>query len=165
MHWDQAYELGASTRSWYEDRPTMSLPMLTLGSASPGDSVVDIGVGAAPLVDVLLQRGFTDLTVLDISQAGLDHARRRLGPSRDRVSWVCADVLEWRPERRYRFWHDRALFHVLTDPSAQRRYLDLLTRAIEPDGRVAIGTFAADGPPYCSGLPVRRKALQPGLAC
>lgn len=157
-NWDQAYNQGEFTRSWYQERPRVSLRMLRLAGAQPTDSVVDVGGGAAPLVDALLDQGFTDLAVLDISQTGLHYAQQRLGTLSQRVSWVCADVLTWRPKRRYRIWHDRAAFHFLTDPDAQLRYLNTLTSVLEPGGRIVIGTFAADGPSQCSGLPVSRYA-------
>jgi len=155
-HWDQVYGQGDSSRSWYQTRPTMSLRMLQLAGTRPSDSLIDIGGGAAPLVDGLLDRGFTDLTVLDISQAGLRYAQQRVGPAARRVSWVLADVLSWQSERRYRLWHDRAVFHFLTDSHAQQRYLNTLTEAVESGGRIVIATFAADGPSQCSGLPVTR---------
>lgn len=155
-HWDQAYDEGETTRSWYQAQPTMSLRMLGLAGARPNDGLIDIGGGAACLCDALLGQGFTDLTVLDISQTGLRHAQQRLGPTAQQVRWVRADVLVWRPERRYRIWHDRAVFHFLTDPADQQRYRNALAAALEPNGHVIIGTFAADGPQHCSGLPVAR---------
>jgi SAM-dependent methyltransferase len=134
----------------------MSLQMLQLADARPADSVIDIGGGAAPLTDALLAQGFTDVTVLDISRTGLSAAQRRLGPAAQLVRWVHADITRWRPERRYRIWHDRAVFHFLTTPDAQESYFDTLTAAVEPGGSVIIGSFAADGPEQCSGLPVAR---------
>ena len=156
VYWDQAYGQGDSTRSWYQEQPVMSLRMLKLAGATPSASVIDVGGGAAPLADALLERQFTDLTVLDISQAGLHYAQRRLGKGSEGVSWVRADVLSWLPARRYQLWHDRAVFHFLTDPAARQRYLAVLAEALEPGGRVILGTFAADGPQQCSGLPVAR---------
>jgi SAM-dependent methyltransferase len=130
--------------------------MLRLAGARPTDSLIDIGGGSASLIDVLLERGFNDLTVLDISETGLRTAQQRLGLAAERVSWVIADILSWQPRRRYRIWHDRAVFHFLTDTTAQQRYLDTLAGALKPGGRIVLGTFAADGPQSCSGLPVAR---------
>jgi ubiquinone/menaquinone biosynthesis C-methylase UbiE len=155
-HWDQAYRQGESTRSWHQNQPTMSLHMLHRAGAVPSERLIDIGGGSAPLVDVLLEQGFTDLTVLDISQTGLHYAQQRLGPAAAGVTWLLTDVLTWQPERTYQLWHDRAVFHFLTNLADQRRYVDLLTTAVEPGGRVVIGAFAADGPQQCSGLPVAR---------
>jgi hypothetical protein len=154
--WDDAYAQGETTRSWYQVRPTMSLRMIHLAGTRPADAVIDIGGGAAPLVDVLLAEGFSDVTVLDISQAGLRAAQERLGPAARRVRWVHADITRWRPERRYRMWHDRAVFHFLTDRAAQDSYLEALAAGVEPGGHVVIGCFASDGPAQCSGLPVAR---------
>jgi hypothetical protein len=120
------------------------------------DSVLDVGGGAAPLAGALLARGFSDVTVLDISAAGLQYAQRLLGPDAMRVRWVVADVLAWRPERRYHVWHDRAVFHFLTDSKDRRLYLDTLNAAAATGAVVVIGCFAPDGPEYCSGLPVTR---------
>lgn len=155
-HWDQAYGQGDSTRSWHQDQPTMSLRMLDRAGSRPSDSLIDIGSGSAPLVDALLGRGFTDLTMLDISQTGLHYAQQRLGPAAQQVTWLRADVLTWQPERTFRLWHDRAVFHFLTNPADQQRYLEVLTAGVELGGRVVIGTFATDGPQQCSGLPVAR---------
>ncbi len=101
VHWDDAYAQGAGTRSWFQLQPAMSLQMLDAAGVSAGDSVIDVGGGASPLVGVLLGRGFTDVTVLDISATGMQYARRRLGPQAERVRWLRADVLAWRPQRGY----------------------------------------------------------------
>lgn len=155
-HWDQAYDQGDSTRSWHQDQSMMSLRMLQRAGAAPTESLIDVGGGSAPLVDALLERGFADLTVLDISQIGLNYAQQRLGSAAGQVTWLRADVLSWQPERTYRLWHDRAVFHFLTNPADQQRYLDVLATAVEPGGRVVIGAFAPDGPQQCSGLPAAR---------
>lgn len=155
-HWDQTYGQGDSTRSWYQQQPRMSLRMLELAGARPDHSLIDVGGGSGPLVDALLAQGFSDLTVLDISEAGLSYAQQRLATAAHQVIWLRADILSWRPERTYQLWHDRAVFHFLTDPASQQRYLTTLARAVEPGGRVVIATFAADGPTHCSGLPVAR---------
>jgi ubiquinone/menaquinone biosynthesis C-methylase UbiE len=104
-HWDDAYAQGASTRSWIQAEPVMSWRMLDAAGVWPGDSVLDVGAGAAPLAGALLARGFSDVTVLDISAASLQHARRLLGPQAPRVRWIVADVRAWRPPRRYQVWH------------------------------------------------------------
>jgi len=155
-HWDHAYAQGASTRSWFQPEPTMSVRMLEAAGVSAGDSVLDVGGGAAPLAGALLARGFSDVTVLDISVAGLQSAQRVLGPDATRVRWVVADVLAWRPERRYQVWHDRAVFHFLTGSNDRRLYLDTLNAAAATGAVVVVGCFAPDGPEYCSGLPVAR---------
>ena len=96
-HWDAAYAEGDDTRSWFEEHPGMSLRMLDAAGVSAADALIDVGGGASPLTGVLLDRGFSDLTVLDISAAGMQHARDRLGPRADQVHWLAADVLSWHP--------------------------------------------------------------------
>ena len=113
-HWDAAYAQGDDTRSWYEEHPAMSLRMLDCAGISAADALIDVGGGASPLTGVLLDRGFRDLTVLDISAAGMQHVRGRLGSRADQVHWLTADVLSWHPQRHYQAWHDRAAYHFLT---------------------------------------------------
>lgn len=117
-HWDAAYAQGDDTRSWYEARPGMSLRMLRAAGVSVADALIDVGGGASPLTEALLDRGFRDLTVLDISAAGMQYARDRLGSRADQVRWLTADVLSWHPPRRYRAWHDRAVYHFLIAEAA-----------------------------------------------
>jgi trans-aconitate methyltransferase len=155
-HWDDAYAQGAGTRSWFQLQPAMSLQMLDAAGVSAGDSVIDVGGGASPLAGVLLGRGFADVTVLDISATGMQYARRRLGPQAERVRWLRADVLAWRPQRRYQVWHDRAVFHFLTGSRDRRRDLHTLDLATAAGAVAVFGCFALDGPQYCSGLPVTR---------
>jgi hypothetical protein len=118
--------------------------------------VVDIGGGASPLVDELLARGHRRLCVLDVSGGGLRIAQERLGEAAARVEWVIADVLDWRPARRFDVWHDRAAFHFLTDPADRVRYRAALAAATAPDAVAVLATFAPQGPTMCSGLPVAR---------
>src|SRR5437764_756199 len=128
-HWDSAYARGAGTRSWFEEYPGMSLRMLDAAGVSVADAIIDVGGGASPLAGALLNRGFGDLTVLDISAAGMRCARDRLGSRAGRVHWLTADVLRWRPRRQYRAWHDRAVFHFLTLDEDRRQYLRTLDAA------------------------------------
>jgi hypothetical protein len=134
----------------------MSLRMLDTAGVSAADGVVDVGGGASTLVDALLERGYRDLTVLDISDAGLRTAQRRLAAAAQDVCWLVEDLLTWRPGRNYQVWHDRAVFHFLTSGAAQDRYRDALTDATAIGAVAIFGTFAPDGPPRCSGLPVAR---------
>jgi hypothetical protein len=162
-HWDEAYAQGAATRSWFEKEPGMSLRMLDAAGVTAADSVIDVGGGASALAGALLARGFGDITVLDVSAAGIQASRQLLGTRADRVQWLIADLLTWRPSRQYRAWHDRAVFHFLTAPPDQRRYLAALDAATRPGAVAVFGTFAPDGPQRCSGLPVARYRA-PGLA-
>jgi SAM-dependent methyltransferase len=156
-HWQQVYETRASDAvSWYQPVPRPSADLLQRAGATPGSVVVDIGGGASTLVDWLIDNGFRDVTVLDLSDAALAAARKRLGAASSGVSWIAADVTKWRPARLYDIWHDRAAFHFLTDPGDRAAYLDRLRAGLRPGGHAIIGTFAPDGPEKCSGLPVER---------
>jgi len=153
-HWDAAYSQGDDTRSWFEEHPGMSLRMLGAAGVSAGDAVIDVGGGMSPLAGTLLDRGFGDLTVLDISAAAIQHARDRLGPRAGQVHWLTADVLSWHPRRRYQAWHDRATYHFLTRDEHRQQYLRTLDAATAPGAIAVFGCFAPDGPQHCSGLPV-----------
>ncbi len=155
-HWDDAYTQGDVTRSWFQQHPATSLRMLDAAGVTPGDSLIDVGGGASHLVDALLDKGYRDLTVLDISPAGLAHAQRRLAGRANQVRWLVADLLAWEPLRHYRVWHDRAVFHFQAIPAAKDKYLSVLEAATEPDSAAVFGCFAPDGPRQCSGLPVAR---------
>lgn len=147
---------GDDTRSWFQQQPTLSLQMLDAAGVSPADSLVDVGGGASPLAGALLDRGFRDVTVLDISATGMQHAQRRLGGRASQVRWLVADVLAWQPEQRYRVWHDRAVFHFLVSDQDRQQYKQTLHAATGDAAAAVFGCFAPDGPPYCSGLPVAR---------
>ena len=155
-HWDRAYSEGERTHSWFESEPVGSLRMFQLAGVSPADGVIDAGGGASTLVDALLERGFDDVTVLDVSATGIRAARRRLGRSAGRVQWVVADLRNWRPARTYQVWHDRAVLHFLTADADRQSYLETLTASTTAGAVAIFATFAPDGPHQCSGLPVAR---------
>lgn len=156
-HWERVYEeRGPAGVSWYEPSPRMSLVMIDALGVGPGDGVVDVGGGASPLAGALVGRGFTDVTVLDVSDAALAAARATLGADGSAVEWIRADVLDWIPDRTYGLWHDRAAFHFLTDPDSRDRYVTAALAVVRAGGLAVIGTFAEDGAPRCSGLPVAR---------
>jgi 2-polyprenyl-3-methyl-5-hydroxy-6-metoxy-1,4-benzoquinol methylase len=142
--------------SWYEREPETSLRLIESTASGTDLEVIDVGGGASLLVERLLARGFSDVTVLDVSQHVLDEVRSRLGERAPRVQLVCADVLAWVPRRRYDIWHDRALLHFLTDPAERDRYVEVVEQAVRDHGTLVVGTFADDGPTECSGLPVVR---------
>ncbi|MDR7224961.1 class I SAM-dependent methyltransferase [Aminobacter aminovorans] len=156
-HWETIYRTKTEDQvSWFQQTPEPSLTLLELAGATPDAVIVDIGAGASHLVDVLIGRGFDDVTVLDLSQAALDADHTRLGPDASRVTWIRSDVTDWQPERNYDIWHDRAAFHFLTDAVDQAAYAAVLKRAVKAGGHAIIGTFAPDGPEKCSGLPIVR---------
>jgi SAM-dependent methyltransferase len=155
-NWDAAYARGDAANSWYEPQPTMSLRMLAEAGCISSASVVDVGGGNSRLVDALLGRGHTDVTVLDLSTIALQTANARLGDHGPLVEWVQGDVRTWRPGRTFDAWHDRAVLHFLTTDADRAQYVQTLQSATEPGSIAVIATFAPDGPHQCSGLPVAR---------
>jgi SAM-dependent methyltransferase len=156
-HWQNLYTTkGEKEVSWFQDRPAMSLELIAASGAGPGSAIVDIGGGTSRLVDALLDAGYRNLTVLDLSEAALAVARERIGPRAAVVGWVVGDVTTWQPAEQYDVWHDRATFHFLTDASDRQAYIGRLKAALRIGGQAIIGTFALDGPERCSGLPVLR---------
>lgn len=151
-HWDGVFASRAvEDVSWFQREPAVSLRLL--GEHAAGRAVLDVGAGRSELADRLLGLGFADVTVLDVSERALTAVRERLG---DRVRYVVTDLLAWTPVRRYGAWHDRAVFHFLTDLDEQARYVGLAGETVEPGGVVVLGAFAEDGPQSCSGLPTAR---------
>lgn len=162
-YWDAAYEgRGAEGVSWYQATPQRSVELIESLALDSSAAIVDVGGGTSRLIDLLFERGFTSLTVLDVSEAALMVARQRLGPS-DAVTWLHEDLLTWQPLHPYDVWHDRAVFHFLVDQKEREAYVRTLRCAIRPGGWVIIATFAEDGPEQCSGLPVVRYSA-PDLA-
>jgi Methyltransferase domain len=154
--WDEVYEnCGELGVSWFQLTPAVSLELIGLLDIPLDAAVIDVGGGASSLVDRLVDRGFSDLSVLDVSGAALEATRHRLGGDVP-ITFLEEDVLVWHPERRFHLWHDRAVFHFLVDGADRARYLATLRSAIQPGGFVIIATFAPDGPESCSGLPVAR---------
>lgn len=140
----------------FQERPAISLELIEALGAKPNSAIIDIGGGASRLVDSLIEKGYRDLTVLDLSESAVSIAKARLGKNAAAVRWIVADVTHWEPTRSYDLWHDRAAFHFLTEASDRSAYIDRLTKAVTRGGHAIIGTFAMDGPERCSGLPVVR---------
>lgn len=156
-HWEQVYRNKRPTQvSWFQENPEASLKLIEQADLASRDPVIDVGAGASSLVGCLLDRGFTDLTVLDVSRAAIEASRERLGERAQAVEWVVGDVLEFRPSRPYALWHDRACFHFMTRPAQRRRYISALDQATRPGSSAIIATFALDGPLRCSGLDIVR---------
>lgn len=154
-HWQHVYTSKAEGEvSWFQDIPAVSVDLIGT-VAGPGSAVVDIGGGASRLVDRLIADGYC-VTVVDIAEAGLATARTRIGKAAQEVDWVVADVTRWRPQRSFDVWHDRAAFHFLVDAAERQAYAEVMAAAVRIGGYAVVGTFAADGPQRCSGLPVCR---------
>ncbi|MBA4286365.1 MAG: SAM-dependent methyltransferase [Xanthomonadaceae bacterium] len=156
-HWQRAWtSKPATATSWYQLLPTVSLELIAAATDERSLPLIDIGGGASTLVDALLDAGWQDLSVLDISAAALAVARERLGAAAASVRWLEIDLLDATLLREYAIWHDRAVFHFLTDPVDRERYRQLAEASVRPGGQLIIGSFAEDGPLQCSGLPVQR---------
>lgn len=157
QHWNDVYTRKEDTDvSWYEPEASVSLDLIARCGLPLDARILDVGGGASRLVDGLLARGYCDVSVLDISEAALAKARARLGERASGVAWITSDVTAFRSDAAYALWHDRAVFHFLTDDNEKRAYVDVLSRAVIAGGHVLIGTFALDGPERCSGLQVAR---------
>jgi SAM-dependent methyltransferase len=156
-HWDSVYRAKREDEvSWFQASPTLSLDLIHATGAERSAPIIDVGGGASRLVDALVNEGFANLTVLDVSEAATQKTKVRLGARATRVTWIVADVTKWEPKDTYDLWHDRAAFHFLTAPEDRAAYAQRVLRAVRPGGHVVIGTFALDGPERCSGLPVVR---------
>lgn len=156
-HWTRVYDDKASTSvSWYQATPEPSLRTLERFGASQSSAFIDIGGGASNLVDALLERGWRDLTVLDLAAPALEAAKQRIGALADKVKWIVADITDWQPRRQYDVWHDRAVFHFLTEAAQRDAYRGALLAGLAPGGLIIIATFAPGGPEKCSGLPVQQ---------
>lgn len=157
-HWEDVYARKAADHvSWYRPHLDESLRFLTTTGIGPSAPVIDVGGGASTFVDDLLDRGYFNVTVLDLSASALETAKRRLGDRASAVHWLCADVTRADlPEDAYDFWHDRAVFHFLVDPAARSRYVGMVRKSVKPGGHIVIATFGPHGPDECSGLEVLR---------
>jgi SAM-dependent methyltransferase len=156
-HWDRLYlSRRPEELPWFEDEPAVSLALIAAAGLGPDAAVVDVGGGASLLVDRLLDRGFQRVCVVDVSPAALERARARLGERASLVSWVPGDARYLELGEPADLWHDRAVFHFLTEADDQANYLDSLDRAVRPGGHAVFGTFALDGPERCAGLDVQR---------
>lgn len=154
-HWDAVY-LGSdpTLRSWYQAECSVSLALFDALEISRSSAVIDVGGGESRLVDHLVAKGFSDVTVLDISDVALKVSSQRVGDEAS-VTWINQDLLTWQLERHFDVWHDRAVFHFLA-PSDVALYRELLLGSLSSKGAVILGTFALEGPEYCSGLAVTR---------
>jgi trans-aconitate methyltransferase len=157
-HWDDVYQSKAPDQvSWFLAHATMSLELVRRAGVAREGAIVDVGAGASRFADGLIDAGYTNITLLDLSDAALQATRARIG---DRARYVTGDVTAWEPPRTYALWHDRAVFHFLVTPEARAAYRRVLVKALAPGGSAIVATFAEDGPEKCSGLPVQRYSAE-----
>lgn len=157
-HWDEVYatkpEFGVS---WFQEHSDVSLGLIDRTGVDHGGEIIDVGGGASRLVDDLLADGYSNLTVLDISASALNVARQRLGPLAGAVNWLEADITAvMLPHGKFDLWHDRAVFHFLTEADQRERYVRAARHSVKAGGHVIVAAFGPDGPLRCSGLPTVR---------
>jgi SAM-dependent methyltransferase len=156
-HWENIYHTKElKDVSWYQPTPVTSLDFLKQFGIPATAKIIDIGGGDSFLVDYLLDMGYIDITVLDISAAALERAKKRLGNRAAKVKWIIADAATFKPPEKYDFWHDRAAFHFLTDEQEIENYIDTVQQSIKPTGILVIGTFSEQGPKKCSGIEIKQ---------
>jgi len=156
-HWENIYQTKElKDVSWFQPTPETSLDFFKQSNVSINAKVIDIGGGDSFLVDHLLDLGYQDISVLDISSAAIDRAKKRLGDKAKNVKWIVADVATFKPTEKYDFWHDRAAFHFLTDEQEISNYLETAEQSINPTGVLVIGTFSEQGPKKCSGIEIKQ---------
>jgi 2-polyprenyl-3-methyl-5-hydroxy-6-metoxy-1,4-benzoquinol methylase len=161
-HWEKVYTSKQPTDvSWYQPHLQLSLDLIERSAVSRQDHIIDIGGGASTLVDDLLNQGYRNITVLDVSARAIDLSKGRLGNEAKHVKWIVDDVTHATLTKgQYRLWHDRAVFHFLTNAGDRREYIRQIHRALRPDGFVVMSTFSLDGPRKCSGLEVCRYSAE-----
>jgi 2-polyprenyl-3-methyl-5-hydroxy-6-metoxy-1,4-benzoquinol methylase len=156
-HWEDVYrKKKVDEVSWYQARPGLSLRMIAAANLARDAAIIDVGGGASLLIDNLITQGYTNLSVLDISGESLKCAKERIGSSGQNVQWIESNITDFNPQQKFQFWHDRAVFHFLTNPDERARYLEVMNRSLASGAYAMIATFAPDGPEKCSGLPVQR---------
>lgn len=158
QHWEQVYTTRPSESvSWFQEHADLSLQLIRNTGLGKDAAIIDVGGGASTLIDDLVAEGYKDLTVLDLSAAAIQVAKKRLGEHANRVQWMEGDIIKTKfPRHRYDIWHDRAVFHFLTKPAERHAYVERVIHSVKPGGHVIIATFGKNGPDKCSGLPVMR---------
>lgn len=157
-HWEDVYTSKAADQvSWYQASAEASVRRILRTQVAFAEPIIDVGEGASVLADALLRQGFSNITVLDLSQTALNASQARLGDRASEIRWLHQSVLNpAKPVGNVAVWHDRAVFHFMTTPAQRQAYVDAMVRAVMPGCHAIIATFAADGPAQCSGLPVVR---------
>ena len=154
-HWETVYETKNPDKvSWTQDIPKTSLEFIRSFQLKKTAKIIDIGGGESKLVDYLLNEGFENISVLDISSKSLEKTKNRLGEKAKKVNWIVSDILEFKPNTTYDVWHDRATFHFLTKPDQIKKYIKIAK--ISVNGFITIGTFSKNGPKRCSGLDIKQ---------
>lgn len=156
-HWENIYQTkDFKDVSWFQPSPNTSLEFFKQLKVPFNAKIIDIGGGDSLLVDHLLERGYQNITVLDISHTAINKAKLRIGERSNMVKWIVADAASFKPTEKYDFWHDRAAFHFLTEEQEISNYLEIAQQYINPNGILVIGTFSENGPKKCSGIEIKQ---------
>jgi ubiquinone/menaquinone biosynthesis C-methylase UbiE len=156
-HWQNVYQKETPEElSWYQDKPEMSLKLIAATGVGFDGNIIDIGGGTSKLAGLLVVQGYKEVTVLDIASRSIEIAKLRLGEQADKITWIEADATNYNFREKYDIWHDRAVFHFLTDSHDRKRYVDAVQQSLKAGGHLIIATFGLKGPRKCSGLPVVR---------
>jgi 2-polyprenyl-3-methyl-5-hydroxy-6-metoxy-1,4-benzoquinol methylase len=156
-HWKKVWTNNPETEvSWFQEKPAMSLELIRQYAGAHQDRILDVGGGSSRLVDGLLEEDFRRVGVMDIAEPALKTAQVRLGDRAKLVKWIEADVLHYTPDHVWDVWHDRAVFHFLTEPSDRALYVQTIAKTLSLSGLMVISTFGPEGPTRCSGLDVMR---------
>ena len=157
-HWENIYTTKQPAEvSWYKPHLDPSLKIISKLGLDPKSAVIDIGAGASTLADDLLKQEFQDISVLDISSKALEISKKRLGKEANKITWLEADITSAvLPKKHYDLWHDRAVFHFLTDVNDRRKYAEVLRSSLKDGGHLVMATFNLNGPLKCSGLDIVR---------
>ena len=156
QHWESVYQKKSPKEvSWFQEIPSKSLEWIEHSGIGKDAKIIDVGGGASTLVYFLIKKGFTNVTVLDISAKSLEESKKQLGERAQTVTWIEADITEMTfAKQSFDFWHDRAVFHFLADPADRAKYITQMNQAVKPGGFALIAPFSLSGPPKCSGLEV-----------
>lgn len=156
-HWENIYQnKNLQEVSWYQPTPKTSLSFFQTFNVPKNAKIIDIGGGDSLLVDHLLALGYTELTVLDISETAIEKAKIRLGKNESQVKWVVSNIVDFVPTQKYDFWHDRATFHFLTQQTDIEKYIKIINQNVTEAGKLVIGTFSEKGPTKCSGIEIKQ---------
>ena len=156
-HWERIYRKNEPAKvGWYQDRPELSLKLIKFTRLKMDAGIIDVGGGTSLLPGLLLDQGYQNLSVLDISGPAINKAKTQLGEKSKDIKWIEANITDYVFAEQYDIWHDRAVFHFLTDAGDRQKYVDSLRKALKIDGHLIMATFSPDAPPKCSGLAVNR---------
>jgi 2-polyprenyl-3-methyl-5-hydroxy-6-metoxy-1,4-benzoquinol methylase len=156
-HWENVFATKAETEvSWFQTYPKTSVEFLELFNLPLDANIIDVGGGDSHFVDALLEKGYKNIYVLDISANALLRAKKRLGDDAVKINWIVSDITEFKPTVKFDFWHDRAAFHFLTDEEKIYKYVSIAESAINENGYLILGTFSENGPKKCSGLEIKQ---------